>query len=75
MAMVSGLIVFFLFIGAASNCGSENLTEIASCQNGTAGLHIGFGVLVFGAFLVLGASVASVRRAARARRVSVTPKS
>jgi hypothetical protein len=65
--MVTGLIVFFVFLGTAANCGSDNLTEITSCRNGNTGLHVGFGVLVSGAFLILCGSVASVRRAARVR--------
>ncbi len=68
IAMGAGLIVFFVFVSTATYCGSENLAEIKSCQNATSGLHVGFGVVALGAFLIVGGAIASVRRTARARR-------
>jgi hypothetical protein len=68
IAMLTGLIVFFVFFGAATHCGSENLVEITSCQNGTSGLHAGFGILNLGAFLIVCGAIAAVRRTARARK-------
>ena len=69
IAMVVGLIVFFVFFGNATNCGSDNLAEITNCQNAKTGLHIGFGVLTGGAFVLFCAALGSVRRAARIRKV------
>jgi hypothetical protein len=68
IAMVAGLIVFVVFVGEATHCSSENLAEIKRCQNATSGLHVGFGVLALGPFLIVGGAMASVRRTARARR-------
>lgn len=65
IAMVAGLIVFFVFLGTATTCGSGNLSEITNCQNADTGLHIGFGVLTGGAFLLFCAAVASVSRTRR----------
>jgi hypothetical protein len=70
LSVLGGLALSFGFLGTATNCGSESLTEITTCQNSDAWLHIGFGVLGSGAFLILLASVAAVRRDARARKAS-----
>jgi hypothetical protein len=65
IAMLAGLIVFFIFLGTAANCGSDNLAEATSCQNGNSGLHVGFGMVAIGAFLILCGTIAAVRRTAR----------
>ena len=69
IGMVTGLVVFVVFVGTAAHCGSNNLSQITACANGNAGLHAGFGVLVFGALLLLSGAVVAVRRDARRRSV------
>jgi hypothetical protein len=74
IATVAGLIVLFVFLGTATTCSSDSLSEIANCQHADTGLHIGFAVLTCGAFVLFCAAVASVRRTRRsAGQVSSSP--
>jgi hypothetical protein len=68
--MIAGLIVFSVFVGTATHCGSDGLTELTACTDGSAGLHAGFALLVCGALLLLVGSIVSVRRDARRRKAN-----